>query len=232
MVLTGPGFFCGFCADNFSRAVFSLSPLFSIRSFDFSMRLPSCAAFLLAEPECESAPAVSPPGGGSPSRRRRSEGRGFFLSCRSFPDFGSSWPEVAGSADFGGIAVSGAASSSNRNFRFSISGGAKPERLPTGGEAPDGSEVCGGVFPAISFLGEVRFFDFGSSWPEVAACPSGSNRKRPGLPVLRILRLPDVLRAGGKQIVDFTTGKTVYKGNSGITEEQKPFSGIAVGDIR
>ncbi|AKA69048.1 hypothetical protein CSCA_1923 [Clostridium scatologenes] len=89
--------------------------------------------------------------------------------------------------------VSGVTSSSNCNFRFFVLGGAGSERLPTGGEAPDGSEVCGGVSPAVSFFGIARFSDFGPSWPEVPACPFGVNRKRPGLPVSRILDLPYVL---------------------------------------
>ena len=106
-----PGRFCGFCAASFSLAVSSLALALSARACAFSVR-PSC--FVLGPPLPGASSAVASCSGpcspslgdsfsGSPSRRRRSEGRARSPSCLNFPplgrlDFGPTWPEVAGAA--------------------------------------------------------------------------------------------------------------------------------------
>lgn len=100
-----PGRFCGFCAASFSLAVSSLAPALSARACAFSVR-PSC--FVLGPLSPGAPSAVSSCSGlwgssGSPSRRRRSDGRARSPSCLNFPpwgrlDFGPTWPEVAGAA--------------------------------------------------------------------------------------------------------------------------------------
>lgn len=147
-----PGSLGGFCASSLARAFPSFSPALSARAFAFSVFFPSrvrspLLSALPGSAPFRGSPALSP-GGGSPSRRSRSEGRARSLSCLNFSlfeDFGPTWPEVVPGS---GRSVLTLGSPSSSNWR-----------------REEG--------PGFSGAWAVRFFlaGFGPTWPEVSGLP-------------------------------------------------------------